>query len=219
MATLAAAPDDLSDEQVLMCPDIMSTGFGGAERAGIRIGDTVSGFAQGPIGLCAAAGAKLSGATAVLGVDSLGNRLQVARRRGAHHAIESSRIDPVDEIMQLTGVRGVDAAVEALGKEATFEACLRVLRQGGTLSTLAVYSTDLTIPLGAFAAGLDDHQIVTTLCPGGEERMRRLMSVIQSGRVDLSPMVTHRFELDHIEKAYELSVHQRDGVLKVAITP
>jgi threonine dehydrogenase-like Zn-dependent dehydrogenase len=82
-----------------------------------------------------------------------------------------------------------------------------------------VYSTDLVIPLGAFAAGLGDHQIVTSLCPGGKERMRRLMSVIQSGRVDLSPMVTHRFKLDDIEQAYDLFSHQRDGVLKVAITP
>ena len=94
-----------------------------------------------------------------------------------------------------------------------------MLRPGGTLSSLGVYSTDLSTPLGAFAAGLGDHQIVTTLCPGGKERRRRLMSVIQSGRVDLSPMVTHRFKLDDIEKAYELFGHQRDGVLKVAITP
>ena len=60
-------------------------------------------------------------------------------------------------------------------------------RRRQTLSSLGVYSTDLTIPLGAFAAGLGDHQIVTSLCPGGKERMRRLMSVIQSGRLDLSP--------------------------------
>ena len=215
MANLAAVPDELSDEQVLMCPDIMSTGFGGAERAGIRIGDTVAVFAQGPIGLCATAGAKLSGATTVIGVD----RLEIARRMGADHVIDSSRMDPVEAIMRLTDGRGVDVAIEALGMQATFEACLRVLRPGGTLSSLGVYSSDLTIPLGAFAAGLGDHQIVTTLCPGGKERMRRLMSVIQSGRVDLSPMVTHRFKLDDIEKAYELFGNQRDGVLKVAITP
>ena len=218
MANLAAVPDELSDEQVLMCPDIMSTGFGGAERARIRIGDTVAVFAQGPIGLCATAGAKLSGATTVIGVDRLANRLEIARRMGADHTIDSSRTDPVEEIMRLTDGRGVDVAIEALGTQATFEACLRVLRPGGTLSSLGVYSTDLTIPLGAFAAGLGDHKIVTTLCPGGKERMRRLMSVIQSGRVDLSPMVTHRFKLDDIEKAYELFGNQRDGVLKVAIT-
>lgn len=219
MANLAAVPDELSDEQVLMCPDIMSTGFSGAERANIRIGDTVAVFAQGPIGLCATAGAKLSGATTVIGVDRLANRLEIARRMGADHVIDSSHKDPVEEIMRLTNGRGVDVAIEALGTQATFEACMRVLRPGGTLSSLGVYSTDLTIPLGAFAAGLGDHQIVTSLCPGGKERMRRLMSVIESGRVDLSPMVTHRFRLDDIEKAYELFGHQRDGVLKVAITP
>lgn len=87
------------------------------------------------------------------------------------------------------------------------------------MSSLGVYSTDLTIPMSAFAAGLGNHQIVTSLCPGGKERMRRLMSAIQSGRVDLSSMVTHRFKLDDIEKAYDLFGHQRDGVLKVAITP
>ena len=219
MANLAPVPDELSDEQVLMCPDIMSTGFSGAETAGVRIGDTVAVFAQGPIGLCATAGAKLSGASMVIGVDRLPDRLRVARQMGADHVIDSSRTDPVAEIMRLTEGRGVDIAIEALGLQETFEASLRVLRPGGTLSSLGVYSTDLTIPLGAFSAGLGDHRIVTTLCPGGKERMRRLMSVIAGRRVDLEPLVTHRFKLADIEAAYELFSHQRDGVLKVAITP
>ena len=219
MVNLAPVPDGLSDEQVLMCPDILSTGFSGAERANIRIGDVVAVFAQGPIGLCAAAGARLSGASVVIGVDRLPGRLAMARTLGADHVIDASQADPVDEIMRLTGGRGVDVAIEALGTQATFEAALRVLRPGGTLSSLGVYSTDLTIPLGAFAAGLGDHKIVTTLCPGGKERMRRLMSVIASGRLDLGAMVTHRFKLDQIEAAYDLFGHQRDGVLKVAITP
>jgi threonine dehydrogenase-like Zn-dependent dehydrogenase len=219
MVNLAPVPDGLTDEQVLMCPDIMSTGFGGAESGGIHIGDVVAVFAQGPIGLCATAGAKLSGATTVIGVDRLPARLEIARRMGADHVIDSSKVDPVDEILRLTGGRGVDVAIEALGIQATFEACLRVLRPGGTLSSLGVYSCDLTIPLGAFAAGLGDHKIITTLCPGGKERMRRLMSVIEAGRLDLGPLVTHRFKLDDIERAYELFAHQHDGVLKVAITP
>jgi threonine dehydrogenase-like Zn-dependent dehydrogenase len=219
MANLAPVPDGLADEQVLMCPDIMSTGFSGAERAGIRIGDIVAVFAQGPIGLCATAGAKLSGASVVIGVDRLPARLDMARKMGADHVIDSSRVDAVEEIMRLTHGRGVDVSIEALGTQQTFEACLRVLRPGGTLSSLGVYSSDLTIPLGAFAAGLGDHRIVTTLCPGGKERMRRLMSVIASGRVELGEMVTHRFKLDDIVAAYELFGHQRDGVLKVAITP
>ena len=219
MANLAAIPDELTDEQVLMCPDIMSTGLGGAESAGIRIGDTVAVFAQGPIGLCATAGAKLSGATTVIAVDRIAGRLEIARLMGADLVIDSSKVDPVQEILRLTDGRGVDVAIEALGLQATFEACLRVLRPGGTLSSLGVYSGDLAIPLGPFGAGLADLRILTTLCPGGKERMRRLMSVIQSGRLDLKPMVTHRFRLDDIEKAYDLFGHQRDGVLKVAITP
>lgn len=219
MVNLAPVPQGLSDEQVLMCPDIMSTGFGGAESAGIRIGDVVAVFAQGPIGLCASAGAKLCGASVVIGVDRLSGRLEVASRLGADHVVDASRVDPVEEILRLTQGRGVDVAIEALGTQQTFEAALRVLRPGGTLSSLGVYSTDLRIPLDAFAAGLGDHRIVTTLCPGGKERMRRLMSVIESGRVDLGALVTHRFRLDDIGAAYELFGHQRDGVLKVAITP
>jgi threonine dehydrogenase-like Zn-dependent dehydrogenase len=219
MANLAPVPDDLTDEQVLMCPDIMSTGYSGAETAGIRIGDTEAIFAQGPIGLCATAGAKLSGASLVIGVDRLPNRLRMSLHMGADHVIDSSQVDPVAEIMRITGGRGVDVAIEALGLQQTFEAGLSVLRPGGTLSSLGVYSTDLTIPLNAFSAGLGDNKIVTTLCPGGKERMRRLMSTIASRRVDLSAMVTHRFKLDDIEAAYELFSQQRDGVLKVAITP
>ncbi len=219
MANLAPVPDGLSDEQVLMCPDIMSTGFSGAESADIRIGDVVAVFAQGPIGLCATAGAKLSGASVVIGVDRLPDRLAMSGRMGADHMIDSSKVDPVEEILRLTGGRGVDVAIEALGTQATFEAALRVLRPGGTLSSLGVYSTDLTIPLGAFAAGLGDHRIITSLCPGGKERMRRLMSVIEGGRVDLGAMVTHRFKLEDIKAAYDLFSHQRDGVLKIALTP
>ena len=219
MANLALVPDSLTDEQVLMCPDIMSTGFSGVERGDLSVGDSVAIFAQGPIGLCATAGARLRGATTIIAVDRVPARLAMAKRMGADYVIDYSAADPVAEILRLTEGRGVDVAVEALGTQATFESCLRVLRPGGTLSSLGVYSADLTIPMGAFAAGLGDHRIITTLCPGGKERMRRLLSVVESGRVDLGAMVTHRFKLDDIEKAYDLFAHQRDGVLKVAITP
>jgi len=219
MTNLAPIPDGLSDEQVLMCPDIMSTGFSGAESGTVRIGDVVAVFAQGPIGLCATAGAKLMGATTIIAVDSIPARMEISRAMGATHVVDFSKSDPVAEIMRLTDGRGVDVAIEALGRQQTFEAALRVLRPGGTLSSLGVYSTDLKIPLDAFLAGLGDHTVRTTLCPGGKERMRRLMEVIASSRLDTRPLVTHRFKLDDIEKAYDLFAHQRDGVLKVAITP
>jgi threonine dehydrogenase-like Zn-dependent dehydrogenase len=219
MANLAPVPDGLSDEQVLMCPDIMSTGFSGAESGRVRIGDTVAVFAQGPIGLCATVGARLMGATTIITVDGVPRRQQMSRELGADHCIDFTKTDPVREIMRLTDGRGVDVAIEALGTQATFQSALEVLRPGGTLSSLGVYSTDLRIPLGPFAAGLADTTIVTTLCPGGKERMRRLMAAIASGRANLASLVTHRFKLDEIEKAYDLFGHQRDGVLKVAITP
>src|SRR5690554_4251638 len=142
-ANLAPIPDGLTDEQVLMCPDIMSTGFKGAENANIRIGDTVVVFAQ----------------------------------------------------------------------------ALKVLKPGGTLSSLGVYSEDLVLPLDAFAAGLGDHRINTALCPGGKERMRRLMNVVASNRLDLGVLVTHEYKLDDIAAAYDLFANQRDGVLKIAIKP
>jgi threonine dehydrogenase-like Zn-dependent dehydrogenase len=219
MANLALVPDNLTDEQVLMCPDIMSTGFSGSESADVRIGDVVAVFAQGPIGLCATAGARLKGASRIFAVESVEARAEISRRLGAEVVIDHTSEDPVAAIMRLTGGRGVDVAIEALGTQETFELCLKVLRPGGILSSLGVYSGKLTMPLEAFHAGLGDISIVSTLCPGGKERMRRLLSVVASGGVDLRPLVTHRFKLDQIEEAYDLFSHQRDGVLKVSITP
>ncbi|HSK19525.1 MAG TPA: NAD(P)-dependent alcohol dehydrogenase [Longimicrobiales bacterium] len=218
MANLTPVPAELTDEQVLMCPDIMSTGFGGAESGHIRIGDTVVVFAQGPIGLCATAGAKLMGASRIIAVDGIPERLAMAVKLGADITINYRDHDVVKTVMEITGGRGADVAIEALGTQATFESALRSLRAGGTLSSLGVYSGKLTMPIDAFAAGLGDHKVITTLCPGGKERMRRLMNVVGSGRVDLRPLVTHRYSLDDIEEAYDLFANQRDGVLKVAIT-
>src|SRR4029079_14659229 len=90
---------------------------------------------------------------------------------------------------------------------------------GGTLSSLGVYSGKLVAPYKAIYASLGDQRIVTTLCPGGKERMRRLMELIASRRVDLEPLITHRFALDRIEDAFELFSHQREGVLKFALHP
>lgn len=149
MANLAPIPDGLSDEEVLMCPDILSTGLSGAEAANIRPGDSVAVFAQGPIGLCATAGARLKGAALIIAVERLAERRDVAKSMGADIVIDHATDDPVATILQLTNGRGVDAAIEALGTQATFEACLRVLRPGGTLSSLGVYSADLRLPLDA----------------------------------------------------------------------
>src|SRR5690606_27777539 len=159
------------------------------------------------------------GASTIIAVETVPERMEMSKRIGADIVIDFKKGDPVEAIMQATAGRGVDVAIEALGLQSTFESCLKVLKPGGTLSSLGVYSKDLTIPLSAFHAGLGDHKIVTSLCPGGKERMRRLMNVIESGRLDLGFMVTHRFGLDQIEEAYQLFGSQADGVLKVAVTP
>lgn len=216
---LAPVPDGLTDEEVLMCPDIMSTGFAGAENANIKIGDVVVVFAQGPIGLCATAGAKLRGASTIITVDGNDSRLAVSRQLGADVTLNFKTQDVVAEVMKITGGRGADSAIEALGTQGTFESAMRCIRPGGTLSSLGVYSSDLKIPLDAFGAGLGDHRINTALCPGGKERMRRLMAVISSGRLDLKPLVTHERKLEDIAAAYDLFSNQRDGVLKIAIKP
>lgn len=218
-ANLAPVPDSLTDEQVLMCPDIMSTGFVGAENANIKIGDFVAIFAQGPIGLCATAGARLRGASLIIAIDGNNDRLEVAKKMGAHVTLNFKEADVVDEIMKLTKGRGVDSSIECLGLQSTWEQALRVLKPGGTLSSLGVYSEDVVIPINAFAAGLGDHTIKTALCPGGKERMRRLLNVIESGAVDLEPLVTHTRPLDDIVAAYDMFMNQEDGVLKIAIKP
>ena len=202
----------------MLLADITSTGFSAAESGKVRIGDSVVVFALGPIGLCAVAGAKLSGASLIIGVDSDPVRLEMARRMGADVVLDFTKIDVVDEVKRLTG-GGADVTIEALGTQGTFENALRCLRPGGTLSSLGVYSGKLEMPYEAFAAGLGDHRVVTTLCPGGKERMRRLIATVQSGRFDPLPLITHRFSLDDIVEAYDLFSNRRDGVLKVVIHP
>jgi threonine dehydrogenase-like Zn-dependent dehydrogenase len=218
-ANLASIPEGVTDEQVILLSDIASTGIGGAESAGVRIGDAVAVFALGPIGLCAAIGAKLMGAAVVIGVDGDDNRIAMARKMGVDFVIDHRKADVVAEIRRLTGGIGADVAIEALGTQPTFESALRSLRPGGTLSSLGVYSGKLQVPYDAFAAGLGDHRIVTTLCPGGKERMRRLVEMVRRGKLDLLPLLTHRFKLADINEAYKLFGDRADGVMKVVITP
>ena len=247
-ANLAKIPGELSDEQVVLLADIASTGFSGAESANIRIGDTVVVFAQGPIGLCATAGAKLMGASYIVAVEGDPVRMKMSKQMGADVVLDPKQCDVVAEIKKLTA-GGTDVAIEALGLQETFENALRCLlnqeahwwrrrcgdrsarppgnvrerlrclRPGGTLSSLGVYSGKLQVPYDAFAAGLGDYKIVTTLCPGGKERMRRLMSMVQTKRFDPLPLLTHRFKLDQIVEAYELFGSRGEGCLKVAIKP
>lgn len=218
-ANLAKIPDALSDEQVILLADIASTGFSAAESADLQLGDTVLVLAQGPIGLCATAGAKLKGAGFIIASESDPIRKRIALKMGADTVIDPKATDVVEEVRKLTHGRGVDVAIEALGTQVTFETALRALRPGGTLSSLGVYAGKLTVPMDAFGSGIGDYKIVTTLCPGGKERMRRLMELVLHKRVDLTPLLTHGFSLSEIVEAYQLFGNRIDGVLKVAVRP
>lgn len=217
-ANLAKIPDALTDDQVVLLSDIASTGFSGAESGNVRIGDSVVVFAQGPIGLCATVGARLMGAAMIIGVDADENRLAKSRELGSDVVLDYRSVDVIAEVKKLTG-GGADVAIEALGTQQTFESALRCLRPGGTLSSLGVYSGKLQLPYDAIYAGLGDHRIVTTLCPGGKERMRRLMEIVRSGRVNLEPLLTHTVSLNQIGEGYRIFGERRDGVLKVAVRP
>ena len=131
-ANLAVIPPSLRDEQVVLLADIASTGFSGAESAEIRLGDTVVVFAQGPIGLSATVGARLMGASLIIGVDGDPTRLRMAARLGADVVLDYRETDVVASVKRLTG-GGADVAIEALGTQETFEKALRCLRPGRNL--------------------------------------------------------------------------------------
>lgn len=219
-ANLAPIPAGLPDEKAVYCADMLSTGFMAAEHANIPIGGTVAVFAQGPVGLMATAGAKLLGAARVIGVENVPRRQELARRFGADEIVDFTRRDPVAAILDLTEGQGVDSAIEALGSEATLAACIKVARPGGTISNVGYHGhgDTVAIPRLEWGVGMSDKTIRTGLCPGGAERMKRLLRLLVTGRIDPTPMTTHRFGFDQVEKAFRMMQTKEDGILKPLIT-
>lgn len=219
-ANLAPIPAGLPDEKAVYCSDMLSTGFMGAEHAAIPIGGSVAVFAQGPIGLMATVGARLLGAGLVIGVENVPQRQKLARQYGADEIVDFSKQDPVTAILDLTGGQGVDSAIEALGSEQTLINCVKATRAGGTISNVGYHGHGefVRVPRLDWGVGMSDKTIRTGLCPGGAERMKRLMRLIVSGRVDPSPMTTHRFPFAEIEKAFKMMQTKEGGIIKPLIT-
>ncbi|MGQ0481533.1 MAG: zinc-binding dehydrogenase [Pseudonocardia sp.] len=213
---LARVPDTVSDEQALLVPDILSTGFAAAERGGVGTGDSVAVFAQGPVGLGATGAARALGAGLVIAVEGVPERAEMARALGANVVIGPE--NAAERIRELTGGRGVDVAIEALGRQETFAAALEATRLDGTVSSVGIYAThrSLDVPIGL---GFYQRRIVTTLCPGGGDRLRRLFAVAEHGTADWSQLITHRLPLSRTDEAYELFAARRDGVIKIALVP
>jgi alcohol dehydrogenase len=211
----AKVPDELSDEAAILAGDIMSTGFGAVERGGVSIGDTVAIFAQGPVGLCATAGARIRGAGLIIAVEGIPERAALARRMGANVVVEPGTA--VEEILALTNGVGVDVAIEALGRDVTFRNALATSRVGGTVSSVGVYAAHRSLDVrvdGRFYM----RRIVTTVCPAGSDRLRRLFDVALHGNVDLAALFTHRRKLDEVIETYDQFKNRQDGMVKVALT-
>ncbi len=218
-ANLARIPDSVPDEAAVYTCDMMSTGFIGAENAATPIGGSVAVFGQGPVGLMATVGARLLGAGLIIAVETVPKRQELARHFGADDVVDFRKVDPVKAILELTGGEGVDSAIEALGSQATFEGCIGATRPGGTISNVGYHGHGdyLQIPRLAWGVGMGDKTIRTALCPGGKERMERLLRLIQNGRVDPTPLTTHRFAFAQIEKAFHMMETKEDGIIKPLI--
>jgi alcohol dehydrogenase len=213
---LAHVPTHVTDRQALLACDIMSTGFAAIERGGMKPGQTVVIYAQGPVGLCVTAAAKHYGAGRIMVVESVPERIATALKLGADEVIAPE--DAAKTVMERTQGRGADLAVEALGRAYTFEAALQSIRPGGTVSSVGVYSgiASLTLPV---TPTFFHQRIVTTLCPNGTARLEHLMGLQADGKVDLGALWTHSMALSDIAAGYEMFRHRRDGVLKIAVTP
>ena len=219
-ANMAKIPDSVPDEMAVYCCDMLSTGFMGAENGNIPIGGSVAVLAQGPVGLMATAGAKLRGAGQIIGVESVPRRQELSRNYGADEIVDFSKGDPVEQVMELTGGEGVDTAIEALGSDTTFQAGMKMLKPGGTLSNTGYFGEGefVRIPRQEWGVGMAEKTIATGLCPGGRLRMDRLLKILEAGRVDPTNMTTHRFSIDEMPEAFELFSKKADGVIKPLIS-
>ncbi len=219
-ANLAIIPAGVADEAAVYCCDMMSTGFKAAENGAIPIGGTVAVFALGSVGLMGIAGARLCGAGLIIGVDSVPKRQELARHYGADAIVDYSREDAVKRIMELTGGAGVDAAIEALGSDESFQNAIKVTKPGGSISNAGYHGKGdyVQIPRLEWGVGMAEKTIRTLLCPGGGLRMERMLRMLQSGRLDPTRMTTHTFKFDQLEKAFEMMDKKLDGIIKPLIT-
>lgn len=218
-ANMAHIPESVPDEMAVYCADMLSTGFMGAEQAAIPMGGTVAIFAQGPVGLMATVGAKLRGAALIIAVESIPRRQELARTYGADVVVDFRREDPVKSILSLTGGQGVDAAIEALGADITFQNAVAVTKAGGTISNIGYHGQGefVHLPREAWGVGMAEKTITTGLCPGGRLRMERLLRLLERKRVDPTLMTTHTFAFDQMDVAFEIMDQKKDGVLKPLI--
>jgi len=209
-------PAGADEEALVMLSDILPTGFEcGVLNGKVQPGGSVAIVGAGPIGLAALLTAQLYSPAAIIMVDLDDNRLEVAKRFGATATVNSTHGDAVAAVLKLTGERGVDTAIEAVGVPASFELCESIVAPGGTIANIGVHGTKVDLHL----ENLWDRNITITTRLVDTVSTPMLMSILQSGKFDPGMLVTHRFKLDGILDAYEAFAHAaQTRALKVLIT-
>ena len=213
--SLYAVPADADEEAVVMLSDILPTGFEcGVLNGQVQPGKTVAIVGSGPIGLAALITAQLYSPAEIIMIDVDDNRLKVAKRFGATGLVNSTDGGAGDAVMKMTGGRGVDTAIEAVGIPVTFELCQQIVAPGGTIANIGVHGAKVDLHLERL---WDRNITITTrLVDAGSTSM--LLKLLRSHKIDPKVLVTHRFKLDQVLEAYEVFGHAADNrALKVII--
>jgi alcohol dehydrogenase len=209
-------PDGVSDQEALMLADILPTGYeAGVLAGGVRPGDVVVVAGAGPAGLSAITGARLFSPSHIVAIDLSDARLEAAGQFGADITVSTSREDPLSVIKDLTGRLGADVAIEAAGAPASFELAVKLARPGGRIASIGAHGQAAMLHLEEQRAR--DITITTGLVDTSSTPT--LMRLITTGQIDASRFITHRFDLDDIEEAYDVFAHAADTkALKVVLT-
>ena len=212
--TMYRFPDYFSDEDVLFVGDILSTGYFGAVQGGVKLGDTVAIVGAGPVGMCAAIGAKLLGAAQVIMIDTDAHRLQVTtEQKLAEYTVNPTSQDPIQAILDRTEGRGADVVIEAVGSNQSFEDAFAYVRSGGTVSLLGVYSNEANFAINKYWR----KNLTIKMGLVEVKNMRGLIEMVSSGKIDTRFLITHTFNFDQIMDAYNIFENRLDHVLKVAL--
>ena len=213
--SLYPIPEGADEEALVMLSDILPTGFEcGVLNGKVQPGNTVAIVGAGPIGLAALLTAQFFSPAKIIMLDLDDNRLEVATRFGATAAINSTDGKAVETIMKMTGGRGVDTAIEAVGIPQTFELCEKLLAPGGHLANIGVHGTKVELHLES----LWDRNITITTRLVDTVSTPMLLSTLQAHKIDPKRLITHRFKLDRVHDAYETFAHAANTrALKVII--
>jgi len=211
--TLRRVPEGMSDEAALFAGDVMGTGYHAVAHAGMRSGDTVAVLGLGPVGLCAVQAALAGGAVRVFAIDSVAARLEMAASFGAT-PIHLTEEEPKKAVRSATDGRGVDVVVDAVGDPAPLAMAISLCRDAGTVSGIGAYAGKGEVPLGlAWLKGLQLRLGLANVIA----HVDRVLGLIEAGRLDPAPLVTHHMKLDDAAEAYE--IYDNREALKIVLTP